>query len=72
MIDGHVQALLDDEILQDIFNEMENDALEAGVRATTDTARYTAMRDVQLIRDFRERLVAKAKDPTPTRTPAVA
>lgn len=56
MSEGEVQYLLDNEILRDIFDGLERDAIEAAVSADTDELRASSLGEVRAIRSVRRKL----------------
>lgn len=73
MSSGHAESLLNDSLLNEIFDELEQSALEGAVNAqpSDDEQRRTKLQEVRAIRAVRRKLNALLKGTTNPKPRAV-
>lgn len=66
MASGHAQTLVDDRLLNDMFDQLEQIAMESAVIAdpSDDEMRRTCTQEVRAIRAVRRKLKALAREKT--------
>lgn len=68
---GEAQYLHDSELLKEIFDRMESDAVECCIHTDDDEARRVSAIEVRTIRSVRQKLKSLCGDKTNLRTGAV-